>query len=371
MKFFIINTDYIRFVTELYSTHPGLAEASYEEQYRIRMESCFGTADFYSCNLQRLGHAAWDVIANLDCMQKKWAKEHHVQYADSQWRMRLRKGMIPWLYRDQNAWLYPILAAQVKAYRPDVIYCMAIEAVGSEFLRSVQGYYKLAVGQHAATPLYIDFRGYDLILSSLPNQVDFFRQQGVKSELLRLGFEPRILDKISKRPPQFDLAFVGGIGGIHQNGTMILEALAKRFDLNIWGYGAERLDAASILRRCHKGSAWGQAMYQILSDAKIVFNRHANLADRDYANNMRLYEATGAGALLVTDARQNLSDMFDLGKEVVAYTDVDDCLEKVAYYLAHDEEREAIAQAGQRRTLHEHTWHHRMQELLNILENYL
>ena len=40
---------------------------------------------------------------------------------------------------------------------------------------------------------------------------------------------------------------------------------------------------------------------------------------KSYANNMRLYEATGVGALLVTDWKENLGEMFEPGKEVVAY----------------------------------------------------
>jgi spore maturation protein CgeB len=37
----------------------------------------------------------------------------------------------------------------------------------------------------------------------------------------------------------------------------------------------------------------------------------------------------------------------------------------------HDEEREEIARAGQRRTLTEHTYYHRMQELVDIVQRYL
>jgi len=64
MRFLIINIDYPEFLGWLYSRHPGLEEQSYEEQMRVRAESLFGVADFYSSNLRKLGHEAYDVHAN-------------------------------------------------------------------------------------------------------------------------------------------------------------------------------------------------------------------------------------------------------------------------------------------------------------------
>jgi len=71
------------------------------------------------------------------------------------------------------------------------------------------------------------------------------------------------------------------------------------------------------------------------------------------------------------DWKKNLHEMFDLGKEVVSYRTSEECAEVVQYYLEHDEEREAIAHAGQQRTLRDHTYYQRMQELAAIVERYL
>ena len=87
----------------------------------------------------------------------------------------------------------------------------------------------------------------------------------------------------------------------------------------------------------------------------------------NFANNMRLYEATGVGTCLVTESRDNLTELFEPGKEVVTYEDECDCIEKVKYYLDHEQQRAAIARAGRQRTLREHTYAVRMGELLQIL----
>ncbi|HEX9116165.1 MAG TPA: hypothetical protein VGA61_08865, partial [Anaerolineae bacterium] len=161
MRLLILNTDYLPFVDSLYRRNPGLETCSFADQSAACADTLFGTADFYSRNLIALGHEAWDVIVNLEPAQRAWAGEHGLA-VPAPWRWRRRRGILPWPYRDQTAWLSAILEAQVKAYRPDVLYVMCMEAVDSAFLRRVKGHYRLAVGQHAATPLRTDFSGYDL-----------------------------------------------------------------------------------------------------------------------------------------------------------------------------------------------------------------
>jgi spore maturation protein CgeB len=108
-------------------------------------------------------------------------------------------------------------------------------------------------------------------------------------------------------------------------------------------------------------------MFRLLHAARISLNRHIAEAE-GHANNMRLYEATGVGSLLLTDEGSNLAELFDPGTEVVTYTGVDDLVEKARHYLAHEDERRAIAAAGQARTLREHTYELRMRELRDLLE---
>jgi spore maturation protein CgeB len=78
-----------------------------------------------------------------------------------------------------------------------------------------------------------------------------------------------------------------------------------------------------------------------------------------------------SGALLVTDWKENLHEMFELGKEVIAYRTPEECAELIRYYLEHENEREEIARAGQQRILNEHTTYQRMQELVDIVGRHI
>src|SRR5262249_40593278 len=76
MRFLLVSTDYPAFLSSLYTRNPGLSDASYEKQQQVRAESLFSLADFYSSNLRKLGHDAWDVDVNNEFIQKAWAREH-------------------------------------------------------------------------------------------------------------------------------------------------------------------------------------------------------------------------------------------------------------------------------------------------------
>jgi spore maturation protein CgeB len=80
-------------------------------------------------------------------------------------------------------------------------------------------------------------------------------------------------------------------------------------------------------------------MFDVLFKSRITLNSHVDVAG-GYAGNLRLFEATGSGALLITDWKKNLHEMFDARTEVLAYRTA--CLEIGKYYLSHDNERQAI-----------------------------
>jgi putative methyltransferase (TIGR04325 family) len=200
--------------------------------------------------------------------------------------------------------------------------------------------------------------------------VDKFRNAGAKSEYLALAFEPRILENLEYCQQIYPVGFIGGYSGHHKQGTVLLETVARNIPVSFWGYGIQNLPPDSRIRATYQGEVWGLDMFETLAQTQISLNRHIDIAGR-YAANMRLYEATGVGSCLVTDHKDNLHQLFEPGREVVTYTSPEDCIEKVRYLLNHEAERKAIAQAGQARTLREHTYLQRMRELVDIVQHYL
>ncbi len=375
MRIAIVDTLYPAFVAEHYARRPGLAQAPYAEQHAALIGRAFGTSDTYSANLRALGHEAVDLLVNVEPVQLAWAREHGVRV-----RRRRLPAWVPARLRPRLAgdWQQRVARAQIAAFGADVVYCQDLSFFAPEDLRALRAEGRLVVGQIAsAPPDEARLRGFDLILTSFPHYVGRFRALGVASEYFRIGFDERVLDRLRAdgvdpspgAPGRDGAVFVGGLDpNVHGEGVRLLERVVTEVDgVEVHGYGADRLPAGSPVRAAWRGEAWGMQMYRVLAQAGIALNRHIAAAE-GHANNMRLYEATGVGALLLTEAAPNLADLFEPGVEVVAYRDADDLVRQLRRYLADPDARREIAAAGQRRTLAEHTYAHRMRELVPILE---
>lgn len=356
MRILIVDTCYPAFLEHHYRSNPGLEGQSYDTQWRALMDTLFGTADAYSHFLGTLGHEAHEIVVNARPLQAAWAREHGLD------RRRL------WPRRRLHDW---VLRAQVADFEPDVLYVQNLSVLDAELLREL-GRGRLVVGQIASeAPPERQLRAFDLILTSFPHFVDRFRAAGLASEYFRIGFDDRVRERLGEVETRYATVFVGALGRAqHARGNDLLGRAAARVPVDVWGYALDGTGPESPLLRRYHGEAWGLEMFRVLAQARIALNRHIDVAE-DNANNMRLYEATGVGSLLLTDAKQNLGELFDVGREVVAYRDENELVEAIEYYLAHEDERAAIAAAGQERTLREHTYAVRMRELADILDPYL
>jgi spore maturation protein CgeB len=358
VRILIVDTCYPAFLAAHYAAAPGLEDEPYEVQWQALMGTFFGTADSYSHFLRELGHEAHEVVVNCDPMQDAWARGHGLA------RRGLRRafGELP------NA--NDIVRHQVEEFRPDVIYVQNLSVFPPRFLHELRRS-RLLVGQIASElPRPEQLEPFDLILTSFPHYVPRFRARGIESEYLRIGFDPRALAAVGEVDRDLDLVFVGSLRrGQHGTGNAALAQAAGRVPVSVWGVGIEDWPVDSPIRTAYQGEAWGLDMLRIFARARIVLNRHIDVAE-DNANNMRLFEATGMGALLLTDHKRNLSDLFVPDLEVATYGDVDDLVRRATDYLGDDAAMRRVARAGQRRTLGEHSYLHRMSELVPILERY-
>jgi hypothetical protein len=352
-SFLFVRTYAPEFLDQLYSADCGLAALDYETQLQRIFDTAFATADAYSHELRALGSEAREVIVNADRLQARWAGKHGLNLTGNIHERRRQ-----------------IVAAQVRHYRPHVLYVFEWCPLGDLFLAEMKSLVRLLVGQ-IASPLRPErtYGAYDLMISSWPPIVDYFRNEGVESELMKLAFDRRVADKLVAQPPRYDVTFVGGFAPSHPDRIAWLEGVLEEINIDIFGYGLERVARDSPVRKHHRGPVWGWQMYQVLQESRITLNRHARIEVRgtfasNVANNMRLFEATGVGTCLLTELKDNLPEMFEPGREVVTYCNDAQCAERIRYYLAHEDERVDIARAGQRRTLRDHCQAARMKDLL-------
>jgi hypothetical protein len=391
MRILVLNADYPRFLAWLYGRRPGLEETTYADQMAARNTSLFGVADFYSRNFSAAGHPAAEIHVNNPWLQSAWAHEHGMtvempqplgaaaprplpgwlQRAVTPFKPLLRPlarkvGLSPTL----DAQAENILLGQIEEFRPDLIINQDTFHVNTRLVRRIGGIGRpILIGQVGIEPSRgEDWAVYDLMMSQLSATVNFFRNLGVRAELNHLAFEPAILDVLPAAPAaDFDVSFVGTVSADHRQRIALLEAVAGRYDLKLFGSPPQALPASSPLHRCFQGEVWGADMYQALRRSRVTLNSHIDLAGRE-AGNMRLFEATGVGAFLLTDFKDNLHTLFEPDREVGAWRGIDDCLAGIGRALEDNGRRAEIARAGQARTMAQHTYRHRTGEILGFAE---
>lgn len=81
----------------------------------------------------------------------------------------------------------------------------------------------------------------------------------------------------------------------------------------------------------------------------------------------RHFEIPACGGFTLTSPADDLENYFKIGEEMEIYNGLDDLVEKVKYYLSHDEERNRIALAGYERTIKEHTYEKRFSDIFGKL----
>jgi spore maturation protein CgeB len=409
MRLIRITAIYQSYLKQFYCQHSELKNKNYSVQYQAMTKDCFGWADFWTCAFGKLGYEVWEPVSNAKYMQKLWALENKISFRTKHWQE-------------------DITIAQVKYFKPDVLFvddCMVFTNDFIRYLRQECSSIKLILGWCGAP--YADlsiFGAYDVILSNIIELVKKLRDRGHKAEYIKHAFEPRILERINTQHEQtVDFSFLGSIfktSSTHLQREFFIKELVQKNNLQIWSdlssssanqikllglrqltydliklvsrmpfatsilsgipkvhYYVDRKERPSladyvdpeIVAAAHP-PLYGLSMFQQLHNSKVTFNNHINVSSKS-ASNMRLYEATGVGTCLLTDWKENLSEIFEPDREVVTYNSVDECIEKINWLLENPQKREEIAKAGQARTLKDHTFDRRAIELDSLIKKHL
>jgi hypothetical protein len=103
------------------------------------------------------------------------------------------------------------------------------------------------------------------------------------------------------------------------------------------------------LRGYWRGMATGRDFRLAMSSTKIALSpiRRSNRDD----HSERSFQIPACGAFMLAERSDTHLELFQEGKEAAFFGSLDELVEKVAYYLQHEDQRRKIAEAGHRRVM--------------------
>jgi spore maturation protein CgeB len=102
-----------------------------------------------------------------------------------------------------------------------------------------------------------------------------------------------------------------------------------------------------------------------------AINFNATSRQMKAAVNQRVFDAPAAGGFLLTDFREQLAELFNLGEEVACFAEPGEIPDLVRFYLKHPEIRKKMTAKARSRVLAEHTYRHRVASMLDTMRRSL
>ena len=379
IRFLKTTSNYPNYISAFVEKHPEMNEMSYKDALEFYLNDCNSWAYYWKLNLEALGNfECAEIIENAEMLQKKWAKENKFAYDESNWKKE-------------------ILTEQIKQFQPDILFLVDQyndNSLSYTIKKNVPSI-KLILGWDGILWHKPEtFINTDIILTCVPETADFYEKSGKTAYYHKFGFETTILDKLVKNKTPYNVSFAGSLvlsKNYHMNRLKMVAELSRKIDLEVWASSLPvnwsifqknrfihtirtsdyrfALDLNRVGSK-NRGEVFGLDMFNVLNNSKIVFNTHGDNSIATAAN-MRMTEATGVGALLLTDWKENLHELFVPDEEVVAYKSTAEAIDKIKMLLANETLRKTIAERGQLRTLKDYSYKKRMEQFADFIIKFI
>lgn len=160
---------------------------------------------------------------------------------------------------------------------------------------------------------------------------------------------------------EYDVSFLGNMDGSRYRE----HAERERF----FGELRHRLDSLGLRHYIQHSSGIAEA-----EQIRVIQRSRINLSYRsscDHGGTLswglpeRCYGVPARGGFLLTDERRHAGDDFELATEWAGFTDIDNCVDRIQYWLAHFEDARRIAEAAHARVMRDHTYEQRARNLVD------
>jgi len=184
-----------------------------------------------------------------------------------------------------------------------------------------------------------------------PGHEILFNEGGHPGAFLLPHAVRRALYDVADLPREFEVGFVGQTrGAIYHKREELITELARTFRMNDWSRTYSLEEVAEVYRR-----------------SRVAVNIGRDDFPQDA--NMRVFEILASGALLITSLPSELSGVgLEEGVHFVGYRKASEVFPLVRRFLGDEAARLRIVRAARARILEEHTYDHRVEQLLQRLQ---
>lgn len=252
------------------------------------------------------------------------------------WREARTPEGIDLIWIDKGVWIYPETLQHLK------------EATGARALHyTPDSQFVIQRSRHFMASIHL----YDVFVTTKEWEVDLYKQAGAKRVILTYQgydsrFYPRTVSDQERAQYDSDVCFIGHRQPHYAQRLKALSTIGIK--LRIWG------DAWPAYANSHpwaKGlvspGLWGESYPVALACAKIglgLLGKHI-----PETSTTRTFEIPAMGTFLLAERTELHQQLFEEGKEAEFFSSDDEMIDKVKFYLAHDEARRRIAAAGRAR----------------------
>lgn len=236
-------------------------------------------------------------------------------------------------------------------------------------------------------PYYIDqtsdlSRYYDFVFTIDTAALEFYEKDGHKHVYqLPLATEPQIFKPKEKIEAQFksDICIVGYP---YPDRIQYVQFLLQNTNYKIIVVGKWKKALLHIKNHPNLVIYGRWLEPSIVADfyngANIVLNTHrpTNLKQNQNRHglesktiNNRTYDVASCGSFQLIEYKDDLPNHFIEDEEMVAFRNDQELIKKIDYFIQCEEERQRIANNARKRVLKEHTFRHRLDKMLNIINN--
>jgi spore maturation protein CgeB len=213
--------------------------------------------------------------------------------------------------------------------------------------------------KNSSEKLIASMPDYDLIVSPREHRFPRYKELGANKLLWIDWYYVKGLHQYEPYEKKFEASFVGSWS---PNREKFISQLNVQF--HIWGGGWEK--TASSFRKSHK------VYKKILSQREMVkvfasskFNLNMLTKENNDVTNLRMFEVTASGGLLLTEFNQSVLKYLEDGKEALMYSSAEDVNRLISLQIDFDR----IALAGMKRITNDgNSFNDRVAVLLKAVE---